>query len=175
MDSTQENITDEKDENCLDAQTTMLPRLLRLSRSQPFIHQLARTLWAIKPAYEAGLNMNTPTLMILSLLAEQDGLTQNDLTGSMRVDASIITRIVKQMEYERKWIRRERDPGDNRLMRVYLTEEGRRQTQGLVERVETFEKQITRNLTQTQMQELQKMLQVLEETARTDCDATKNN
>ncbi len=142
---------------------------------QPLIHRLARTLWALKPAYEKELGVSGPGFLILSLLSQQDGLTQNDLTSLVRVDASIITRMVKHLEHELGWITRERDAQDNRLMRVFLTKEGRQQMQGLDEKEAVLEQRLTHKLTQAELVELDRMLSILEETARNEYEGQKPN
>lgn len=141
--------------------------------NEPLIHRLARTMWAIKAVYEVEPGLTLLPIMILSRLVQEDGLTQNNLTGTLRVDPSIITRVVKQMEHEYGWIRRRRDPQDNRLMRVYLTDKGREQSQSLDEKVTNLERRLTRCLSATQLEALYQMLASLEESARSDGDPQK--
>lgn len=137
-------------------------------RLPPLIHQLARALWACKHAYDAGLGINAAAVWVLSLLSEQDGRTQHELTTTMRCDPSMITRLIQELERERGWIRRERDPRDNRLVRVYLTEVGREQAHGLAGRVDALEARLTRGLGAEGARTLRALLQTLEESARAD-------
>jgi len=133
---------------------------------QPLLHQLARTLWSCKAAYDAHLGIGASATWVLTLLAERDGMTQHEMTRDMRVDPSMITRMIQDLERQRGWIRRERDPGDNRLVRVYLTEEGRRQTRDLPARLATLERQLTAGIAQETVDTLRLLLHQLEESAR---------
>lgn len=129
-------------------------------------HLLGRALMKIKQAMEAEMGVSVLTSRIMLILANQDGATQNYLTSCMGVDASMITRTVKEMENELGWVHRERDPEDNRLMRVFLTEEGKHQASKLPRRAKELEKRLTRNLSQNELEQLRHYLQVLEDTAR---------
>ena len=132
----------------------------------PLMQQLGRTLTAFKQAYTAELGVSPLAAWVLSLLAHRDGRSQVELTEAMRVDASMITRTVQEMEGEHGWIRRERDPRDNRLVRVYLTDSGRERSAGLSECVAAIEQRLTRDLTPEQVQELGRTLRILEIAAR---------
>lgn len=131
----------------------------------PLIQQMGPTLTLLKRAYEAELGLGPLSAWLLTLLLERDGITQNELVGIVQVDPSMITRTVKELERQ-GWIRRERDPADNRLMRVSLTERGRAQTDGLAARFAAIERRLTRNLTDRQLRELRAALDILAETAR---------
>ncbi|MDP9380635.1 MAG: MarR family transcriptional regulator [Chloroflexota bacterium] len=135
---------------------------------QPLLQQIGRTLTAFKQVYSAELGVSALGAWILSLLCRHDGLTQNDLTSRMHVDASMITRTVKELESERGWISRERDPRDNRLVRVYLTPEGRERAYGLREQVSAIEQRLSRDLNSEQIEQLRGLLRTLEDTARRD-------
>lgn len=144
----------------------------RAARDQPpLMQQLGRTLTAFKQAYTAELGVSALAAWVLSLLAHRDGRSQHELTEAMRVDASMITRTVQEMEGEHGWIRRERDPRDNRLVRVYLTDSGRERSAGLSECVAAIEQRLTRDLTPEQVQELGRTLRILEIAARPDQEA----
>ena len=133
---------------------------------QPLLHQLARTLWACKAAYDVHLGIGASATWVLTLLAGRDGMTQHEMTRDMRVDPSMITRMIQDLERQRGWIRRERDPEDNRLVRVYLTAEGRRQTRDLPARLATLERQLTAGIAPETVDTLRLLLHQLEESAR---------
>lgn len=69
-----------------------------------------------------GLHKGQP--QILAILWERDGLTQKDIAESLRVRPSTITVMLRRME-KAGLLRRETDPQDMRVSRVYLTEKGR--------------------------------------------------
>lgn len=136
----------------------------------PLMHQLARTVWSFKLAFEKNMGFSGPQVWILLMLAKKEshvGLTQSELTHIMKVDASAITRIVKAME-EKALIRRESDPEDNRLTRVYLTTKGHEAAEGLSERARAVEQRITAQLTLAQLDQLRQALTILQNTAQNE-------
>jgi len=61
---------------------------------------------------------------LLTVLGRRDGLSQGEFTQDYEMDPSRVTRTAQSLEGD-GLIRRERDVEDNRVMRMYLTEEGR--------------------------------------------------
>jgi MarR family transcriptional regulator, organic hydroperoxide resistance regulator len=61
----------------------------------------------------------------LRLLAHSDGLSQRELAETLHLSRPRITSILQTMEKD-GWVRREGDPLDQRITRVFLTAEGRR-------------------------------------------------
>lgn len=72
---------------------------------------------------------------VLSLLFEQDGITISTISHNRGVDAPTVTGIVKRLE-QSKLVERLHDEQDRRIVKVYLTEEGRALMQGLFVEVE---------------------------------------
>lgn len=64
---------------------------------------------------------------VLSVLSRRDGMSQGEFVREEyeMADPSKVTRVAQAIEKE-GLIRRERDPEDNRVVRMYLTDEGRR-------------------------------------------------
>jgi MarR family transcriptional regulator, organic hydroperoxide resistance regulator len=62
---------------------------------------------------------------VLCVVAKQDGLTQSEIAEHLSVQGATVTNMLQHLE-ETGLITRRRDPDDNRLVRVYLTEGGRR-------------------------------------------------
>ncbi|WIJ26325.1 MarR family winged helix-turn-helix transcriptional regulator [Devosia sp. RR2S18] len=71
-----------------------------------------------------GLGLTYPQYLVFLVLWEQDGLTVKALGERLFLDSGTITPLVKRLE-GRGLLRRERDKADERLVRVFLTEEGR--------------------------------------------------
>jgi DNA-binding MarR family transcriptional regulator len=61
---------------------------------------------------------------LLCVVAKQDGLTQSEIADQLSVQGATVTNMLQRLE-EAGLVRRRRDPEDNRLVRVYLTEAGR--------------------------------------------------
>jgi len=61
---------------------------------------------------------------VLQYLLEEDGKSISEIARAIAVRPPVLSRVVDQME-ERALARRQVDPDDNRLTRVYLTDHGR--------------------------------------------------
>ena len=62
--------------------------------------------------------------ILLKMLDRSDGISQGEVCQEYEVDPSRVTRTAQAMERE-GLILRERDPEDNRVVLLYLTDEGR--------------------------------------------------
>src|SRR3954451_21745801 len=78
---------------------------------------------------------------VLSVLGRRDGVSQGELTREFGMDPSRITRTAQAMEND-GLIRRERDPEDNRVMRMYLTDVGR----GVLQKLPGINEQLRRRV-----------------------------
>lgn len=71
-----------------------------------------------------GTDATVDQFVIMTLLAEQDGVTQQDLVVRAYSDPSTIRAMLVLLE-KRGWLRREQDDTDARARRVFLTKSGR--------------------------------------------------
>ena len=120
--------------------------------------------WRMKGAFEREMGVSAGTWFTLALLAREDGMSQGELSQRFDVDPSRATRLSKRLEKE-GLIRRERDRGDNRVIRMYLTEKGRGLIEGLSDRGERFDQRIGGVLNPEELGELRRMLGTLAEAA----------
>ncbi len=58
-------------------------------------------------------------------LWHHDGVPQRELSRAMHISPASVTTMLQRMERD-GWIRRERDPDDQRILRVYLTPQAKR-------------------------------------------------
>ena len=130
------------------------------------IRRIGRILHAYKSGFETRLGISPVSAWILALLSHEDGLTQNDLMTLIGVDPSMITRIVKEMETKFRWIRRERDAADNRLMRVYLTDAGRQTYAALPEHPAHIAERLMRRISDADMAALDRIGDEIERAAK---------
>jgi MarR family transcriptional regulator, organic hydroperoxide resistance regulator len=113
---------------------------------------------------ELGLYQGQP--MVLRELWEQEGQTQSELAVKLKVTAATVTKTLQRME-KAGFLRREPDPDDQRVSRVYLTDAGRA-VQGAVEGVfKTLEDETFANLTAEEMMLMRRLLLQLRENLRT--------
>ncbi|KKC31280.1 MarR family winged helix-turn-helix transcriptional regulator [Devosia psychrophila] len=76
-----------------------------------------------KPRLDA-LGLTYPQYLAFLVLWEQDGLTVKALGDKLFLDSGTITPLIKRLE-ARALVRRQRDVEDERLVRIFLTDEGR--------------------------------------------------
>src|SRR3954454_16891033 len=93
----------------------------------------------------------------LSMLGKEDGISQGEMCQRFDLDPSRLTRIGQTLERE-GMIRRERDPEDNRVVRMYLTEKGREQLRHLPGLGEELSRRIRGVLSSEELGELRQML-----------------
>jgi DNA-binding MarR family transcriptional regulator len=96
------------------------------------------------------------------VLGRRDGLSQGEFTQEYEMDPSRVTRTAQSLEAD-GLIRRERDPEDNRVMRMYLTEEGSKVLDRLPEINEQLRRRVHSVLSEEEFEELRRMLGLLAE------------
>jgi MarR family transcriptional regulator, organic hydroperoxide resistance regulator len=97
---------------------------------------------------------------LLTVLGRRDGLSQGEFTQEYEMDPSRVTRTAQSLEAD-GLIRRERDAEDNRVMRMYLTEEGLEVLQKLPEINEQLRRRVHSVLSEEEFEELRRMLGLL--------------
>ena len=130
--------------------------------NNPLLAPLALAFWRMKGAFEREMGVSAGTWFSLALLAREDGISQGELSQRFAVDPSRVTRLAKKLERE-GLLRRERDPEDQRVVRMYLTEKGRGLVEDLYERRVRFERRIHGVLSLEEREELRRVLGVLAE------------
>jgi DNA-binding MarR family transcriptional regulator len=79
-------------------------------------------------AYKQGLDelgLTYPQWIAIVALGEEDGQTVSDLGDKMFLESNTLTPVLKKLE-AMGYLRRQRDPADERQVRVSLTDAGRR-------------------------------------------------
>ena len=99
---------------------------------------------------------------LLTVLDRRDGLSQGEFTQEYEMDPSRVTRTAQSLEAD-GLIRRERDAEDNRVMRMYLTEEGSEVLDRLPEINEQLRRKVHSVLSEEEFEELRRMLGLLAE------------
>jgi len=92
------------------------------------LKQLLRTASATIMVFERFTGMHVAQWRVLSYVAEFPGCTPGDLKTAHRVDPAAITRTVKMLERD-GYLTRERDPGDARQIKIWLTDKGKATTE----------------------------------------------
>ena len=128
----------------------------------PLLAPLGFAFWRMKSAFEWEMGVSAGTWFSLALLSEKDGISQGELSQKFEIDPSRVTRLAKRLERE-GLILRKRDPEDQRIVRMFLTEKGRGLVEDLSEHRVKFDRQIGSMLSPEELTELRRMLGVLAE------------
>ncbi len=97
---------------------------IRLRRAYQSLHRRANA------ELRQQFGVTADQFVVLSLLAERDGISQQEICSRCYSDPSTIGALVRRME-GRGWVRRETDPRDGRARQVHLTDAGRQLQQEL--------------------------------------------
>jgi DNA-binding MarR family transcriptional regulator len=126
----------------------------------PLMPLLGLAFWRMKHAFEREVGISAATSFLLSMLIEEDGISQGEVSRRFEVDPSRITRLAQRLEAD-GLLSRERDPEDNRVVRLYATEEGRLLVESCQERRDGFEERIQGEFTFEELAEFRRALGVV--------------
>jgi DNA-binding MarR family transcriptional regulator len=121
---------------------------------------LGLAFWRMKHAFEREVGLSAATWFLLTMLIDEDGISQGEVSHRFEVDPSRITRLAQRLEGE-GLLRRKRDPEDNRVVRLHATEKGRRLIQSRQERREEFEDRARREFSPEELAEFRRALGVV--------------
>src|SRR2546423_1684142 len=94
---------------------------------------------------------------VLCKLFLQNGMTQSEIAQQLAVQGATVTDMLQRME-ENKLVTRRRDPDDNRLVRVYLTDEGRDRERAITEQFLKLESQVFQGFNEDERAQLRHLL-----------------
>jgi MarR family transcriptional regulator, organic hydroperoxide resistance regulator len=121
---------------------------------------LGLAFWRMKHAFEREVGLSAATWFLLTMLIEEDGISQGEVSHRFEVDPSRITRLAQRLEGE-GLLRRKRDSEDNRVVRLHATEEGCRVIESRQERREEFEERIRQEFDREELAEFRRALGVV--------------
>ncbi|MGW1741655.1 MarR family winged helix-turn-helix transcriptional regulator [Nocardia sp. NPDC001965] len=91
--------------------------------------------------------------LVLGVLWDHDGRTPGEVAAALHVTTPTIVKTANRMT-ESGLLTRRRDPADNRLVRLWLTEKGRDLQEAIEAGRRTLEESITADLTDTEIRAL---------------------
>ncbi|MGP4060660.1 MarR family winged helix-turn-helix transcriptional regulator [Halobacillus sp. H74] len=100
--------------------------------------------------------------LIMMLLWEKDGMTQNQLAEKLAKDKTNIARMASNLE-KKGFIKRCFCPNDRRALELYLTEGGRELKEKVVPVAERFNDVVTEGISEEELQELDRLLTKMEQ------------
>ncbi|QDT93843.1 MarR family winged helix-turn-helix transcriptional regulator [Gimesia algae] len=131
---------------------------MRLRRAYLTMHRAAQ-------AHFAEFGVTVDQYVLLSVLADAEGIIQTELSERMSSDANTIGAMLRLLE-QKQLVRREASETDRRAQRVYLTTIGKRLQKKLVRHSsqihQTLEAALTPRKKQTLMKGLEEITQALQ-------------
>ncbi|PYZ92053.1 MarR family transcriptional regulator [Salipaludibacillus keqinensis] len=95
--------------------------------------------------------------LIMMLLWEQDGLTQNQLVTKLNKDKTNVARMAWNLE-KKGFIVRSHCPADRRAMKLFLTDFGTELGEQVIPIAEEFDQTVCKGLTEGELAELDRLL-----------------
>ena len=105
--------------------------------------------------------LTAPQLGLLNRLHTEDGLVQAELGRRMLIEPATLTGIVQRLE-QAGWVRRESDPDNRRLQRVWLTEQAHKAFPELHETQQRHRERALSGLSSDELSMLESLLATLE-------------
>jgi MarR family transcriptional regulator, organic hydroperoxide resistance regulator len=122
-----------------------------------FIHQTDLELTSYVKNKLAPFNIAPEQNLIMMLLWEHDGLSQNEISIKLNKDKTNIARMAHGLE-QKGFVKRAMCPKDRRVQRLFLTESGQ-QLEGHIRPIaEAFNEAICQNITHEELDQVRRIL-----------------
>ncbi|WP_174733247.1 MarR family winged helix-turn-helix transcriptional regulator [Mesobacillus harenae] len=122
-----------------------------------FIHQTDLTFTNYVKNKLAPYNLAPEQNLVMMILFEKDGITQNELSEKLMKDKTNIARMVSSLE-RKGFIRRVVNEQDRRALHLYLTVEGRALGDKIIPISEEFNSLILEDISEKEMAEVKRIL-----------------
>jgi DNA-binding MarR family transcriptional regulator len=110
----------------------------------------------------APFNIAPEQNLVMMLLWEQDGLSQNEITIKLNKDKTNIARMSQGLE-QKGFVKKAICPKDRRAQRLYLTEKGRNLSEHVLPIAEEFHEILCKNITDEELFQLRTILSKMRE------------
>jgi DNA-binding MarR family transcriptional regulator len=108
-------------------------------------------------AFVDQVDMHRGQALLLCKLVRRDGMTQSELADLLSVQGATVTNMLQRME-EAGLVVRRRDLDDNRLVRVYMTDEGREKERSINEQFRNLEASVLDGIAEEDRAVLRRLL-----------------
>ena len=126
------------------------------------IYQLYEINKRVMPKFERCTGVSQSRLELLHKLFEVEEISQTALQKKVNIDHAAVTRHLKQLE-ERGTVVRRKNPDDNRVTFVRLTEEGRSRIEGYCKEKERFIEDVLQGVSEDDRSRLAELLAHIQE------------
>lgn len=129
---------------------------------EKIIYQLYEINKRVMPKFERCTGVSQSRLELLHKLFEVEEISQTALQKKVNIDHAAVTRHLKQLE-ERGTVVRRKNPDDNRVTFVRLTEEGRRRIEGYCKEKKRFIEDVLQGVSEDDRSRLAELLAHIQE------------
>lgn len=119
--------------------------------------QFAQAYRTLSDTFMEQIAVHRAQATVLCKLFIQEGMTQSELAQQLAVQGATVTDMLQRME-ENNLVSRRRDADDNRLVRVYLTNEGREKERAITEQFLKLESHIFEGIDENERAQLRRLL-----------------
>lgn len=120
--------------------------------------QVSQVFRSVSDAFTDQVDIPRGQAAVLCVIAREDGLTQSEIAERLSVQGATVTNMLQRLEEAGLVIRR-RDPEDNRLVRVYLTEAGLEKELSLNAQLGSMQELFFKGIGETERAVLRRQLQ----------------
>lgn len=129
---------------------------------EKIIYQLHEINKRVMPKFERCTGVSQSRLELLHKLFEVEEISQTALQKKVNIDHAAVTRHLKQLE-ERGTVVRRKNPDDNRVTFVRLTEEGRSRIEGYCKGKKRFIEDVLQGVSEDDRSRLEELLARIQE------------
>lgn len=119
--------------------------------------QVSQAYRTLADTFMDSIGMHRAQAILLCTVCLAEGLTQSEIATQLAVQGATVTSMLQRME-EAGLVTRQRDPNDNRLVRVYATDTGRIKEKEIHARFQEFETVLFRNIPTNQRTLLRQLM-----------------
>ncbi|GEK58280.1 MarR family transcriptional regulator [Marinococcus halophilus] len=102
-------------------------------------------------------NLTPEQNLIMMLLWEEDGRTQNDIARKLQKDKTNVARMASQLE-KKQFVRRAAGTQDQRAVQLFMTDEGRELQEKVRPAAERFNAAVTKGISRNELTALEQTL-----------------
>ncbi len=121
------------------------------------LYEMYRVNNAINTTFDAYISISQSRFEILALIYQEIEISQGDLQKKVTLDKAAVARHLKQLE-DNKIVSRRKKDGDNRIILVQLTDEGRKLIESSQKEKEYFAKELLTEINDAELTVLRKIL-----------------
>lgn len=147
-------------------------------KSMENTHELGRMLFLISRLHSTRADQYMDQIglyrgqgMLLKFIAHHDGLTHSEVAEKLRISPAAVTKVIKRLE-ELQYLRRQADPKDERISRIFIQPEGLKKFEEIDQCFQQLDKVIFQGFSESELEELQGFITRMQANLRNNSPST---